>query len=401
MASDDRLFSLPPDVACEQVRWLLCDLVAIPSFGGNEGPILQYLRDRFTRQEIPCRLTTVDGKPLNLVAEIGAGPRAVILNSHVDTVPAGDPALWQTDPLTPVEKDGRIYGRGAEDAKGCLASMIVAFETLACRRRELPVRVILMAVGGEERGGLGTKTEMANGLRADAAIVGESTLLEPKLAHKGVLRLEVEVKGRAAHASDPEAGVNAVTAMAPVIAVLDRLAGEVRRRAERYTGKASLVISTIAGGVALNVIPASCVISIDRRVLPAETEAQATQEIVEAVAAALPPGLGATAEVRTVRFVPPSATQPEAAIVRAAEQASSWLLGRTIRASGFTATCDMTYLVNGAGIPSVILGPGSIEVAHQVDECISVDQMAKAVALYLDTLLRWAENGKSHGPEKP
>jgi len=384
------LFSAPPELARDAARQLLLALVAIPSYAANEGPILDYLAHRFQRQRIPCRITEVDGKSLNLVAEIGQGARAIILNSHVDTVPPGDPALWQTDPLTPTEKDGRIYGRGAEDAKGCLTSMIVAFETLAARREQLPARVVLMAVGGEERGGVGTKTEVANGIRADAAIVGESTLLEPKLAHKGVLRLEVEVNGKAAHASDPEAGVNAVVAMAPVISALDRLAAEVRTRRERHTGQASLVISTIAGGVALNVIPASCVISIDRRVLPTETEGQAREEIVRTVNDALPAGLGATAAVRTVRFVAPSATPEGAPIVRAAERAASELLGRPVCASGFTATCDMTYLVNGGGIPSIILGPDSISLAHQVDECISIEEMTRAVALYLRTIELWA-----------
>ena len=390
MTDRQPLFSVPPELARDAARQLLVDLVAIPSYGANEGPILAYLVQRFQRQRIPCSVTEVDGKPLNVVAEIGQGSRAIILNSHVDTVPPGDPALWQTDPLSPTEQDGRIHGRGAEDAKGCLAAMIVAFETLATRRERLPARVVLMAVGGEERGGLGTKAEVRNGVRADVAIVGESTLLEPKLAHKGVLRLEVEVKGKAAHASDPEAGVNAVVAMAPVIAALDRLAAEVRTRQERHTGRASLVISTIAGGVALNVIPASCVISIDRRVLPPETEDQAREEIVRTVTAALPTGLGATAEVRTVRFVAPSATPEDAPIVRAAERAASELLGRTVRASGFTATCDMTYLVNGGGIPSVILGPDSIARAHQVDECMSIDEMTRAVALYLRTIELWA-----------
>jgi acetylornithine deacetylase/succinyl-diaminopimelate desuccinylase family protein len=327
---------------------------------------------------------------MNVVAEVGQGARAIILNSHVDTVPPGDRALWHTDPMIPTEKDGHIYGRGAGDAKGCLAAMIVAFEALAARRERLPVRVVLMAVGGEERGGIGTKTEIANGMRADAAIVGESTLLEPKLAHKGVLRLEVEVKGKAAHASDPEAGVNAVVAMAPVIAALDRLAAEVRSRQERHTGRASLVISTITGGVALNVIPASCVISIDRRVLPTETEDRAKEEIVRTVTAALPAGAGATVEVRTVRFVAPSATPENASIVRAAEQAASELLGRPVRASGFTATCDMTYLVNGGRIPSIILGPDSIALAHQADERMSIDEMTRAVALYLRTVEIWA-----------
>ena len=375
----------------EQVRRLLSDLIAIPSYGAQEEAIVGYLVKRFEGRGIHCRVTELDGKRLNVVAEIGAGTKAIVLNSHVDTVPPGDPALWLTDPLAPVEKDGVIYGRGAMDAKGCLTAMIVAFETLARRRDGLLGRVILMAVGGEECGGLGTKTEVANGLRADAAIVGESTRLVPMVAHKGVLRLEVEVSGRAAHASDPEAGVNAIVAMGPILMALDDLAGKVRQRLEAYTGKASLVISTILGGVALNVIPASCMLSIDRRVLPTETEEDATREIVETVNRALPPASGARVQVRKVRFVPPACTDSKEPIVAAAEQAASAVLGRSIRAAGFSATCDMTYLVNGGGIPTVILGPGEIGVAHQANEHIAVDQMALAVDVFTRTIEGWFE----------
>jgi acetylornithine deacetylase/succinyl-diaminopimelate desuccinylase family protein len=379
----------------DAVRQLLFELIAIPSYGAQEEAAVRYLVQRFTAQDIPCRVTELDGKPLNVVAEVGDGPRSIILNSHLDTVPPGERSPWLTDPLTPVEKDGAIYGRGAGDAKGCLAAMIVAFESLARRGREQPAKVILMAVGAEERGGLGTKLEVANGLRADAAIIGESTDLVPRLAHKGVLRLEVEVIGRAAHASDPEAGINAVVAMAPIVSALERLATEVRQRSETYTGKASLVISTIAGGVALNVIPARCLITIDRRVLHTETEADATREILEVVNRALPPFSGASVEVRKVRFVPPSITHSKEAIVAAAERAASAVLARPVQAGGFTATCDMTYLVNDGGIPTVILGPGSLDVAHQANEHISIDQMALAVQVYLRTIETWLKGASS------
>jgi acetylornithine deacetylase/succinyl-diaminopimelate desuccinylase family protein len=389
MARDRGVWAAPPDTRA-RVASLLCELVAIPSYGGEDRAIIQYLADRFARRKISYRIAELDGKPINVVAEIGAGPRSIILNSHHDTVPPGDRALWATDPLTPVEQEGKIYGRGAEDAKGCLASMIVAFETLAESQEALPAKVVLMAVGEEERGGLGTKIEAERGLRADAAIVGESTQLVPMIAHKGVLRLEVEVIGRAAHASDPEAGVNAITAMAPVISALDMLAAEIRERAERYTGNASLVISTISGGTALNVIPARCAISIDRRVLPNESEAEATREILDTVNRALPAASGARLDVRTVRFVPPSITDPSAPIVAAAEEAASMVLGRPIRAAGFTATCDMAYLVNDAGVPTIILGPDSIAPAHQANECISIEQMALAVEVYLKTIEGWA-----------
>jgi succinyl-diaminopimelate desuccinylase len=377
----------------EEVRRLLSDLIAIPSYGAQEEAIVGYLVRRFTAQGIPCRVTKLEGKPLNVVAEIGAGPRAIVLDSHVDTVPPGDPALWLTDPLTPVEKDGLIYGRGAMDAKGCLTAMIVAFEALARRRDSLPGRVILLAVGAEERGGLGTKSEVARGLCADAAIIGESTRLVPMVAHKGVLRLEVEVMGRAAHASDPEAGINAIVAMGPILKALDELAGTVRQRSEALTGKASLVISTISGGVALNVIPANCVISIDRRVLPTETEEDATREVAKVVQRALPAASGARVAVRTVRFVPPASTDPKEPIVAAAERAASAVLGRPIQAVGFSATCDMSYLVNNGGIPTVILGPGDIRVAHQANEHIAIDQMALAVDVYLRTIHSWFEDG--------
>jgi acetylornithine deacetylase/succinyl-diaminopimelate desuccinylase family protein len=384
--------SKPNGPVREKVRRLLSDLIAIPSYGAHEEAIIGYLVERFAAQGIPCRVTEVAGKPMNVLAEVGEGPQALVLNSHVDTVPPGDMTPWLTDPLTAVEKDGVIYGRGAMDAKGCLTAMIVAFEALAQRREILPGRVILMAVGGEERGGLGTRAEVANGLTAEAAIIGESTCLVPMLAHKGVLRLEVEVTGRAAHASNPEAGINAIAAMGPILLSLDDLAHTVRQRSDAITGKASLVVSTISGGVALNVIPANCVISIDRRVLPDETEADTTREIVEAVNRAFLATPGARADVRKVRFVPPARTDPEAPIVAAAKRAAAAVLGRPVQAAGFPATCDMTYLVNNGGIPTVILGPGAIDVAHQANEHISIDEMAVAVDIYTRTVETWFRN---------
>jgi len=389
-----------PDGAIgDRVKTLLCELIAIPSDGGREGAAIRYLVERFGAQTIPCRVTEVGGQPMNVVAEVGSCGRTIVLNSHIDTVPPGDAALWNSDPLTPVERDGLLYGRGATDAKGCLAAMIVAFETLAARRRDLPCRVVLMAVGGEERGGLGTKAEVAAGLKADAAIVGEGTDLIPMIAHKGVLRLEVEVTGKAAHASDPDAGINAISAMGPILVALEGLAGTVRKRSEAYTGAASLVVSTISGGVALNVIPPSCTISIDRRVLRTETESEASGEIVGAVNRALPPASKARVAVRKVRFVPPSSTDPNASIVAAAERAAATVLGRPVQAVGFSATCDMTYLVNSAGIPTVILGPGSIEVAHQANECVALDQVTQAVDVYTRTVEEWLseEAGRPYG----
>ncbi len=379
----------PGPAELDAARRTLADLVAIPSYAPpQEEAIAGFLVRRLAGQGLASRVTELEGRPLNVVAEIGSGPRGIVLNGHLDTVPPGDRALWTTDPLQPAVADGRLYGRGAGDAKGPLAAMILAFEALA-RRPRLPGRVILMAVGGEERGGLGTQAEVARGVAAEAAIVGESTGLVPMIAHKGVLRLEVEVQGKAAHASDPELGANAVTGMAPIVAALEALGHEVRTRREPYTGQASLVVSTIAGGVALNVVPARCVISLDRRVLPTEREEDVTAEIQAAVEGALPAGRGLRAAVRKVRFVPPAVTDPGEAFVRVAEEAAAGVLGRPAAARGFTATCDMTYLVNRAKIPTVILGPGTIEVAHQANEHIEIAEVARAVEMYVRAVEGW------------
>jgi acetylornithine deacetylase/succinyl-diaminopimelate desuccinylase-like protein len=149
------------------------------------------------------------------------------------------------------------------------------------------------------------------------------------------------------------------------------------------------VIPTISGGVALNVIPPDCVISIDRRVLPTETEDEVSREIIEVVHGALPPTAAARVKGRKVRFVPPASTDPRAEIVAAAERGASGVLGRPVRAAGFTATCDMTYLVNGASIPTVILGPGTIDVAHQANEHVPIAQLELAVDVYLQTIGVW------------
>ncbi|MEA4884670.1 MAG: M20 family metallopeptidase [Clostridia bacterium] len=377
------------DVNMAELRALLLDLVAIPSLGDRECGVVEYLACLFRMQGIPFRITTVDGVPMNIVAQIGSGGRTLVLNTHMDVVPPGEMDQWATDPFAPVESEGVVVGRGAADAKGSLAAMALACSELARRQRYLGGRVVFMAVGGEERGGIGTKAELDGDFHADAAIVGEPTGLVPMIAHKGVLRLRVRTFGKAAHASSPEEGVNAVTAMARVVGNLDRLANSIADRADTYTGRASLVVSTISGGIARNVVPESCEISVDRRVITGESECSAAKEITDVVHASLLPSRGERAEVEKVSFIPPSRTDLSDPIVSAACRAASEALGRPVEPTGFPATCDMSHLVHRASIPTVILGPGDIRVAHKANETLPLHEAALAVGVYLRTAQLW------------
>jgi acetylornithine deacetylase/succinyl-diaminopimelate desuccinylase family protein len=368
---------------------ILNDLIRIRSCDSDETAIVEYLEKRLAGQGVSCTVLEKDGKPLTLVAEVGSGERSLMFNAHTDTVALGDLSNWDTDPLDPVERDGRIYGRGACDDKGSLAAMLVAFESLLRDGSwQNQGRLILAAVGGEERGGTGTQLLVEKGFTADAAVIGECTDLQPVIAHKGALRLEVITQGVLAHASEPEQGVNAIDAMAPLIMRLKELSRQIEKRVDPLCSHATLSVTTIRGGVALNVIPDECVISIDRRLIPCETEQAAWHEIEEALTDEAARH-GIKFRLRRVRCLPPAKVEADEEIVRVCTAALGDQVDSRACPTGFKASCDMTFLVNGAHIPTVVIGPGPLDMAHKANEWVDVNQLEAAACLYEDIARRW------------
>lgn len=369
---------------------LLSDLVARPSFEREEA-VGEYLRERFRALGLDTTATEIGPGRFNLLAHYGPPGRQLILNSHMDTVPPGNAAGWSTPPLEPVVREGRLYGRGACDAKGSLAGMAAAFEALVRSGTPLQGRLTFMAVAYEETGALGTITEAERLSDVQmAAIIGEPTGLELHLAHKGVLRLAITVLGRAAHASVPEKGVNAISGMARLIEVLDASGADIARRLHPLVGHPSLVVTTIQGGMAPNVIPDQCQIIIDRRLIPGEDLEGARQEI-ETVLRKLQrenPTLRVESEVR--RAFPSSQMAVHDPFVVALREASREALGREPRIGGFRACCDM-WPFQERCIPAVIFGPGGLIQAHTVDEWVELAQVEAAARFYALAALRWLE----------
>lgn len=368
---------------------VLNDLIRIRSCDSDETAIVAYLERRLAAQGVSCTVLHKNGAPVTLVAEVGTGERSLMFNAHTDTVALGDLNNWDTDPLEPVERDGRIYGRGACDDKGSLAAMLVAFEALLGDTTwQSRGKLILTAVGGEERGGVGTHLLVERGITADAAVIGECTDLQPVIAHKGALRLEVITQGVLAHASEPEQGVNAIDAMAPLIMRLKRLSKEIEKRVDPLCSHATLSVTTIKGGVALNVIPDECVVSIDRRLIPCETEQAAWQEIKEALSDEAA-RQGIKFRLNRVRCLLPAKVDENEEIVRVCVAALGDRVGAEPRPTGFKASCDMTFLVNDAHIPTVVMGPGPLDVAHKANEWVDVNQLETAALVYEDIARRW------------
>ncbi len=353
-----------------------------------EADVVSYLRDRWQALHLDCEVSEAKPGRQNITTSFGTSGPSLLLNSHMDTVPAGDPTRWSVPAFSGTIRDGRLYGRGSVDAKGCLAPMIAAYETLATM--QMPGRLTLSAVAYEENGGYGTMHDMKRGLRADAAIVGEPTNLQLNLGHRGACRATVTVRGVPAHSAHPHKGVNAITAAAPMLLAIDALNKKLASRYDAIIEQAATVAVTMAeGGDAPNVIPAQFTFVINRRTLPGEQPEEVLAELEHTVRSALVDHQ-ATVTMEAPGQAVGAVTEPAAPIAQTVKDAITDGLGYVPRPTGFFACCDMTHITQ-SDIPTVIFGPGEEAMCHVYDESMPVVDLYKAAKVYALTAFRWAQ----------
>ncbi|MFN8123715.1 MAG: M20 family metallopeptidase [Thermoleophilia bacterium] len=332
------------------------------------------------------------GVPGVTVEDVGVAPRrpmlvarlefarpgpTLLLNGHMDTVPAGDG--WTRDPFGAEIDGGRMYGRGSADMKAGLAGLLVAFGELARRADRLSGAIELHAVPDEEPGGhWGAEVLLAAGrMRGDFAVVAEPTELRVFRAQKGNVFVNVTLTGRSAHGSMPHNGVNAVSAAARLIADLeDRLGAELATRTHPLVGARTVNVGTIAGGTATNVVPDRCVLGVDCRVIPGGTVAEALAELTAFI--------GDRGTIEPTHLGEPFETPEDDPLVVAAQAAVAASWGEPKPCGGLVGSSDARFYAVGAGIPTILLGPGSLDQAHVPDEWVEVAQVEASVPLYID-----------------
>ena len=367
---------------------LLAELVAIDSVnpalvpgGAGEAEIAAAVARRLGEAGLSVETAeAAPGRPNVVGALEGRQPgRSLMLCGHLDTVGVeGMPA-----PFDPVEREGRLYGRGAQDMKGGLAAILSAAETLA--RRGLPAgRIVIAAVADEEHASVGA-AELVKRWSADAAIVTEPTDLAIGVAHKGFSWVEVETLGRAAHGSRPAEGEDAILKMGRVLARLERLEAELASRPPHpLLGPPSLHASVIHGGRELSTYPDRCVLQLERRTLPGEAPEAALTElkgILESLAREDP---AFRFSIRPLFSQPPYATPEGSSIV---EDLASVLesSGGTARREGMSFWTDAAIL-GSAGIPSVVFGPGGAGL-HGLEECVRIDEVVVCRDVLVETAI--------------
>jgi acetylornithine deacetylase/succinyl-diaminopimelate desuccinylase family protein len=365
---------------------LLQDLVRLPSInpmGQNftdspylENRVTDYLEAFFTKLGVSWHRQVVSPGRDNIIArlETPEATSTILWEVHQDTVPVRGMTI---DPFAGEIKEGRLYGRGACDVKGGMASMLFAFARLA---REQPIRktnIVLACTVDEEHTFLGVQKLAAEGIRADFAVVAEPTNLDIVDCHKGVVRWKVRTEGVACHSSTPELGTNAIYRMATLLPFIECYAQELSTRpSHAVLGPATLSVGRIDGGVSVNTVPDNCVIEIDRRLLPGESGEAAWEEFQQTLAARSP--VPFLCEPVWLSCPALDAVNSSPLCERLGRAIDSVIGKHRIRAVPFGTDASS---ISEAGIPAVVFGPGLIDQAHTKDEWIELKQVEQAAEI--------------------
>lgn len=373
----------------DMVRFLR-DMIKIPSESCKEEGVIMRIKQEMEK----VGFDKVEIDPMgNVLGWIGSGPRLIAFDAHVDTVGVGDIGQWQFDPFEGGEDDEHVFGRGASDQEGGMASMVYAAKIIKELGLDKDVTVLMTGTVQEEDCDglcwLYLIDEM--GVRPEFVVSTEPTSLTIARGQRGRMEIKVETRGVACHGSAPERGDNAIFKMAPILMDLEQLHG--RLLEDPFLGKGSLTVSEIfSRSPSRCAVADGAVISIDRRLTWGETWEGALDEI-----RALPSVKAADAEVSMYEYAKPSwtgLTYPTEAYFPAwkidEDHAATKALVRAYESLFKTAPVvdKWTFSTNGVaimgrkGIPCIGFGPGHEDQAHAPNEKTWKDELVKACAMY-------------------
>jgi len=365
------------------------ELIRMNTVSANSNlELIHFVRDELLKLGVSSRLSfNADKSKANLFATLGEGkPAGVILSGHTDTVP-WDGQEWTVDPLSAEVRDDRLLGRGSADMKSFIALALANAQ--AFLDSPAPFAVHFAFSFDEEVGCLGVRELIADlredGIRPLACIIGEPTGMVPAIAHKGVYRYKCCVRGKEAHSSLTPQSVNAIEMAARVIGKIRDMAEGFERTEPRYEGFdvpfSTASVGQFHGGIADNVVPRDAEFRYEFRDLPT-ADVQAMQQAVLEQARALEPAMRQVAPDAGFRFeticeVPSFLGSADDPVTRLA-----------LRLSGEDRTTLVAFgteagLFKNAGITTVVCGPGHIVQAHQPDEYVSLEQLARCEAFLL------------------
>ena len=378
----------------ERIKKLLADLVAFDTVSDRSNlPLISYIENYLGTFGLEGhRLLDETGRKASLWVTIGPRDKAgIVLSGHTDVVPVAGQD-WSSNPFEMVERDGRLYGRGTADMKGFVAVCLAMVPEIQRAKLAMPIHLAISY--DEEVGCIGVRPLLAELSRKSVkplgCFVGEPTLMQVIIGHKGKHGVRATFRGHAAHSSLAPSGVNAIEYAAELIAEITRRARLLAtdgQRDELYdVAHTTMLTSIVHGGTALNIVPDRCVVEFEVRGLGISESKAVTGEVVAWAKAEIEPAMRKASPECGIDFeeileYPALDMPPEHALVTLAKQ----LGGRNSHGKVSFGT-EASLFVSMAGIPTVVIGPGSIAQAHKPDEFIEVSELMNCAG-FIDKLI--------------
>jgi acetylornithine deacetylase len=375
---------------------LLARLVAFDTTSHKTNiPLIEFVEAYLARHGIASqRVPMADGLKSSLFATVGDGDTGgIALSGHTDVVPVASQA-WDTNPFELIERDGKLYGRGACDMKGYLACALALVPDLKARKLKVPFHLAFSY--DEEVGCTGVRpmvAELGKSLpRPRYVFVGEPSKMSVVDAHKGPVRWRVELTGRAAHSSMPHYGVNAIAYAGRMIGELLRMEEELKAstRIERFDPPwTTMQVTQIEGGTATNVVPVPCWFGWETRALPGFDPFTLDRRLRAFAEEKCLPEMRRIAPESDIKVIVTNHVPAYAA------DTASGIIPLTLKLAQQNETYAVSYcteagIFQDGGAPAIICGPGDIAQAHTANEFIRVEELEKCLA-FLARLADWAE----------
>jgi len=373
----------------DNITGFLKDIILIPSESCQESEVIERIAKEMDWVGFDEVLVDDMGSVIGI---LGDGPKTLLYDSHIDTVGVGDISAWNHDPYTGKTENGIVYGRGASDNKGAMASMLYGMRVLKDLDIFPEMRLMIVGIVQEEScEGLAIKNVCEKTRMPDYVLLGECTDLNIYRGHRGRIEYSITTYGKACHASAPERGVNAINNMAQIICGIKEL--NKKLQLDPFLGKGTIVVTNIECKTpSLNAVPDMCRIYIDRRLTVGENKALSLRELQNIIAE-----VGVKADVKVLRYKEKCYTGLEVEVekyyptwvldeghhlVLSGIETYESLFGKKPEVSRWLFSTDGVYTMGKVGIPTIGFGPSSEVFTHSVDDQVPVAHLVKSSAFY-------------------
>ena len=373
-----------------EVVQFLRDLIGIKSMSSQEEQVINRIKEEMEK----CEFDEITIDPMgNILGRVGKGKHIIALDAHVDTVDVGNIANWTIDPFKGAQKDGVIYGRGACDMKGALASIVYGAKIIKQLRLEDDFTLYIVgSVQEEDCDGLCWQYIInEDKLQPEVVVITEPTNLAVYRGHRGRMEMEVRTKGISCHGSAPERGVNAIYKIAPIIQDVEKL--NEKLTGEPFLGKGTVTISEVRStSPSLCAVADSSTIHLDRRLAATDTLESAVKEIqglpsaksveaeIDVLDYAVPSWRGLT--YPTKKYYPTWLLSENHPVLSSGVRTFEGLFGEKPQVSRWVFSTNGVAVMGMNKIPCIGFGPGNEIYAHMATEQVPIEQLVKASAWY-------------------